>query len=347
MNTRSFLFTAVMLVWDSAVLAQATSNPAEYMNQIGKEFKAITTDLWDYTSAAAHGKSARKVENRRKELLKTILEAKNKTRKMADFKDDKSLRDSVVSFLELTYNVLNNDYAKILDMEEIAEQSYDLMEAYLLAQEKASEKLDQASEMISAQEKLFAEKHNVNLLEGKDKTSQKLESAGKVSKYYNVIYLIFFKSFKQEAYLLDAMSKNDVNGIEQNKNALAKWAEAGLLSLDSIQAFNGDVTLKTVCKELLTFYKTEANTKVPEMVNYYLKKENFEKIKTSFDAKPQNQRTKADVDQYNKAVNEMNAEANKVNLIHQDLNKRRSVLLDKWNNTVQTFFHKHTPKYKG
>ena len=73
------------------------------------------------------------------------MTAKNNIAKMPDFEGDKSLRDSTVSYLSLCYNVLNEDYSKILDLEEIAEQSFDLMEAYLLAQQKAGEKLDEAS----------------------------------------------------------------------------------------------------------------------------------------------------------------------------------------------------------
>ena len=51
-------------------------------------------------------------------------------------------RDSVVRYLELSYAVLNNDYAKIMDMEEISEQSYDAMEAYMLAQQIANDKME-------------------------------------------------------------------------------------------------------------------------------------------------------------------------------------------------------------
>ncbi len=63
---------------------------------------------------------------------------------MPSYNGNKALRDSAVSYLKILYSVFNEDYSKLVNMEEIAEQSYDAMEAYLLAQEKAGEKLDQA-----------------------------------------------------------------------------------------------------------------------------------------------------------------------------------------------------------
>lgn len=75
----------------------------------------------------------------------------------------------------MTYTVLKEDFDKILDMEDIAEQSYDFMEVYVLAKELAN---------------------NITLVEGEmDKKSQKINKASNVLEYYNDVYLIFFKSY--------------------------------------------------------------------------------------------------------------------------------------------------------
>lgn len=323
---------------------QKFANAGEYLQYMNNESKKITKDMWDYTSAVTHGKSARKVENKRKEVLNTIKEAQSRISQMPGYDGDKSLRDSVKAYLKLSHIVLAEDYEKIMDMEEVAEQSYDMMEAYLLAQEKASDKLDAAGESLEEQQKLFAGQHNINLVENKDKISLKLESAGKVIQYYNSVYLIFFKSYKQEAYMLEALGKSDVNGIEQNKNALMSTSAKGIESLDTIKAFKGDPSLKACCKEMLAFYKLEANTKVPEMIDYFLKNENFNKMKTALEAKPQSQRSKEEIDQYNKAIKELNESMTKYNNVNQELYKKRSELLNKWNASVQSFMDKHVPK---
>jgi len=49
-------------------------------------------------------------------------------------------------------------------MEDVAEQSYDLMEAYLLAKERAGDKLDEAYKKVANQQKIFAEQNISSLL---------------------------------------------------------------------------------------------------------------------------------------------------------------------------------------
>jgi hypothetical protein len=340
------LLTFLCITFFISNSARAQKSAVDYMENINKELTAIMTDTWDYTSAVAHGKTARKVETKRKELIKTSLLAKNRIARMPAFEGDAAFRDSVVAFLDINYKVLTQDYEKIVNMEEIAEQSYDMMEAYLLAQEKADERLNTASDRMADEQKKFAAKNNINLLENKDKVAKKLESAGDVIRYYNEIYLIFFKSFKQEAYLIDAMNRSDLNAMEQNKNALLTTATEGLEKLSKIQPFKGDANLKAACKNILEFYKEEASSKMPDIIDFYMKKEKLEKVKAAFDAKPEKKRTQQDVDQYNGAANEMNAGLNKYNSTNDNLNKNRSNLLEKWNNAAAKFMDNHVPKYK-
>jgi hypothetical protein len=325
---------------------KAQNEALAYMEKISKEIKDIQRDTWDYTSAAAHGKSARKIENRRKDILKSNMDAQKKISSLNAHDGSTAYRDSVLSYLKLSYNVLNQDYAKIMDMEEIAEQSYDAMEAYLLAQDKASDKLDKAGDMFKAEEQKFAEANNINLVMVKDKTGEKLESAGKVYAYYNVLYLIFFKSYKQEVYVLDAMAKGNVSAMNQNIGTLAKYSQEGLAKVDTMRPFKGDASIKMTCKDILSFYNTEATTKLPAVLNFYVKKEKFEKIKAAFDSKPQSKRTQADVDEFNAAVGEYNAATNDFNKVNQELNQTRNNLLEKWNKSVSNFTDKHVPKYR-
>lgn len=208
---RLFTLTAVFLFLFITIKSQTA---VEYLNVIGNEFTTIQKNTWDYTSSAAHGKSARKVEKRRREVVLATRDAIRKITKLKPFNGTTNLRDSAVSFLNVNFAVLNEDYAKLVDLEEIAEQSYDAMEAYMLAKEKANDKLQDAGVMMETQYSGFAKKHNINLVQNNDKITKNLEKAGKVYKHYNEVYLVFFKSHKQEAYFVDAMQKNDVNGIE-------------------------------------------------------------------------------------------------------------------------------------
>jgi hypothetical protein len=142
------------------------------------------------------------------------------------------------------------------------------------------------------------------------------------------------------------MSKNDLNAIEQNKSALLKFSEEGLAKLDTMKSFNGDMSAITSCKKILTFYKNEASDKSSAYADMQVKKEKYEKLKAAYDAKLERLRTQQDVDQLNKAVAEYNQAVNDYNANIQLLNKNRSKELDGWNNAIQDFLSRHTPKKK-
>lgn len=338
-----FLISSTCFV--SSLQAQVTATAGSYMSYISEQQREIMKDFMSYTSAVAHGKSARKVENRRQELLKTMTDSRRKVASMAPYQGDKSLRDSTAKFLLISYHVLNDDYGKIMNLEEVAEQSYDAMEAYLLAQAIAEDKIHEASVNLSALEKQFAGKHNVTIVETKDELAEKVVQAGKVNDYHNSVYLIFFKSYKQEWYLMDAISKKNVNAIEQNKSSLKKYAEEGLAKLDTMSAFKGDRSLLAACRQMLEFHKSECS-KIAPITDFYLKEENFVKVKKAFETKREKDRTQADVDQYNKAINELNAAGSEFNNSNAQLNKNRSQLIDSWNKASKNYMDKHTPKYR-
>jgi len=230
-------------------------------------------------------------------------------------------------------------------MEEVAEQSYDYMEAYMLAKEKANEKLDAAQDEMKKAEEQFAKDNDINLLDPeKTKISENIRISNLVYDHYNAIYLIFFKSYKQEYFLLEAIKANDVNAIEQNKNALIKNTDEGLGKIKTTDPYNKDASLVLACKKMLEFYKAEVEKDIPVIQDYYLKQENFNKVKAAFEGKKEKDRTQADVDQYNDAVKSFNDAVNALNATSEKLNNDRSKNLDSWNKSVDTFLDKNVPK---
>ena len=347
MKNIKFIFTGIIfgiIFCVNPAMAQKPANAGDYMQEISTEYSKITKDCWSYTSAVAHGKRARKLENRRKELVGTITATKKKISGMPGWQGDKSYRDSVVSFLKVYYDVINNEYSNITNIEGDAEQSYEKMEAYLLAQEKAGERLDNVYEMMKEQQAIFAAAHEVTLLQNSSKVSGKLERADRVFNYYHPLYLIFFRSYKQESFLLNSILKKDIPGMEQNREGLVTTASNGLSLMEAQSDFDGDASLKNICIEMLSFYKSETENNIGELISYFKKQEDFKKIKKEYDAKLPAKRTKADAEQYNNAANEVNAASVKYNSTNLELNTKRAALLEKWNQTVSDFLDKHVPK---
>lgn len=321
-------------------LSGFSQNAVEYMNSVSSEFKSIQSATWDYTKSVAKNKSARKVEKNRQDLVKTISASIEKVKKVGAFKGETYYRDSILSFLVLNKAVVAQDYEKIMNLEEIAEQSYDLMDAYITAQDQASDKLSQAGDMVDEIERRFAKENDITLIESTDKIGLKLKKAGEVYDYYNPVYLIFFKAFKQEAYLLDALNKGDVSGMEQNKSSLSTIAQEGMEKLQAIASFSNDASLKNAALEMMRFYAEEADKHFQTLIDFQATKEAFEKAKATIDSKKGKQ-TQEDVDTYNQLVKEYNLKIAEFNSTNNDLNNRRTKLLNTWNNTAANFTNKH------
>lgn len=321
------------------------AHAGEYITYMTNQQREILKNHMAYTSAVAHQKSAKKIEQKRKDLINSNLQAQKNIANLPAYNGDVALRDSTVAFLKLIYLLLTEDYAKIVNLEEVAEQSYDAMEAYLLTQDLASEKLKQANDRLQNQVKAFAAKNNVKLVEAeKDDLSKKIEISNKVSAYHREVFLLFFRCSNQERYLIEAINKKDLNALSQSHNVLNKYVTENLAKLAQMKPFNGDNTLVDACRKALQFYQKECKEHVPIVQKYWLKQDDFEKVKKNLEAKG-NQRTQEDIDQYNKMVDEINTATTQYNNSNQAMNKQRSEIINTWNNNSNAFYAKHIPKY--
>ncbi len=343
-----FLSVTIITIFLLAVtpaVAQNLENSVDYMDYISNQQQNISKKFMSYVSASAHGKRARKVEHLRSKLLNEVQEARMNISGMPSFKGDKEYRDTAVSFMKLYYNILNEDYSKIIDLEEISEQSYDAMEAYMMAQEKVQEKLEEGNKKVREASERFAARNNVNIINGSSELGDKLKQVKEMNAYYHNIYLIFFRPYKQEAYLMEAVSKGNITGIEQNKNALLKYAEEGLEKLKGMKGFQGDNSMVLSCRSVLNFYVKDVNEKMNTVSDFFLTKERFETIKKEFQKKGNN-RTKEDTDAYNKGVDDINKATNAYNSNNNYLQQYRKESIDSWDKAVNDFFDEHTPRYK-
>jgi hypothetical protein len=319
-------------------------NAVEHMSYLTSQDDALSRKYMSYMSEVAHGGRARKMEKRREELVNSIRETMRECAKVRPYKGDASLRDSYRDYYFVLLSIFNEDYHKIVDMEEVAERSYDAMEAYLLTQEKADEKLDEANEKLKVAYTAFAAKNNVTLVQGtQSKLTRKLVKVGKVNGYMHQVYLIFFKSNVQEMLMIESIEKKDVNAIEQYKNSLLKFSKEGLERLDTVKSYNGDGSLVTACRKVLEFQKNEAETKINNYTDFLMKEVEFTKMKKSFDTKPASSRTKQEVDSFNAAVNSFNSAIANYNKTNSELNNTRNKVMTNWDTTRKRFLDQHVP----
>lgn len=325
--------------------AQEMDNPGNYITAFSKTTETMDAKYMAYISAAAHGRRARKVEKLRQEVLDNITDCRYKMIDLPMYKGDNSLRQARIEYVKLLYIIFSQDYKKIVDVEELSEQSVDEMQAYLLLQEKVRQKLAEGWGELDNVTKSFAAKYHVTLSHQETPLGQKLETADKLDKYSNAVYLAFFKCNWEDNQMVKAMNDKKVNDIEQSRSALANFAVQDLKTLDTIKPFEGDASLVASCRRALQFYQQEAEKDIPKMIDFYLKEEEFEKLKKSMDSKASN-RSKEDVDAYNKALNEFNASVKVFNLTNQKVNTSRSQAVNDFNESEKKFSDVHMPHYR-
>ncbi|MEM7656859.1 MAG: hypothetical protein AAF399_12075 [Bacteroidota bacterium] len=322
----------------------AQSSPAlTYLESVMSPLGEHKQETWKYLRAVTRGKGARKVEKKRQALIQAIRDSKRTVARQGGFQGDLSLKKSVSTYLDISYSVLKEDYDKILDMEAIAEQSYDAMEAYLLTKEQANKKLDEAWATMDEQYRTFAAAYNIEIVEGEaDDQDKKIQESQALLSYYNRLYLIFFKSYIQEVYVMAAMEEDDLNSLEQNIGALLAFSAEGTAKLDTISLYQDDPALKQATQKILSYFQEAGERHYPQVVDFYLKKDNFEQLKTVVDTKPQKELTQEDVDRFNAAVEDYNASVNQVNSVNETLNQRRGKEMEAFNKAMDKFLTKHS-----
>ncbi|MCE9597520.1 MAG: hypothetical protein K8S54_06090 [Spirochaetia bacterium] len=345
-NTTKYaiLSIAMFLGASGSVVADSPGEALAYLKELSSPSQKISSDMWEYIKALAHTQGATLAESKRKTVLQSIEAAVATTNQAKPYHDDDGYKQAVLKFLSTMHAVLNRDYAKIVSMEGISEQSYDAMEAYLVAKKKANEKLNEASLELQKEEQAFAKANKINLVTQDSEIAKKLKKAGEVLDYYNSIYLVTFKCYKQERALLDAIGKEDVSQIEQTRVTLLKVAEEGLDIVSRASPFNNDPSLINACRKNLEFYKKEASEKIPTLSAYLSKKEEYLKMKKDLDSKKELERTNAEIDQFNAKVKEMTKLSETYNTISIELNRNRTLLIKELNATADAFFNRQVPK---
>ena len=338
----SSTFTALLFFFSIIVQSQSFKTASEYLDFVGKEQEAVTKNMWKYTKAVAHSKSDRTIDAKRTVLVKSVEKAIDKIEK-ADGFDGDTYKNQVLNYMRLSESLLKLDYAKIIDLKEVAEQSYDLMEAYILAQQMADKKMEEAYIEYDSHFKLFAANHHINIIENESDLVNKMKISNAVFKHYNALHLIHFKVSINEVYLWEAIEKQDVNAIQQNANALSESAKEGLKILKNIDLYKTDTSLVKATQEAFEFYIEEADNQIPKITEFLIMNEDFETIKTTLDKTPERKRTKEQIDTYNNKIKDINKAINIYNKTNEGLNKDRQKAINNLNNAKENFLSKHIP----
>ena len=244
---------------------------------------------------------------------------------------------------DLAEKNINEEYDKIIDMQEVAEQSYDAMEAYIMTRDLVNKKIDSENEKAELAQKNFCAKYNITLSENTSELGQKIKISNEVFAYHTELYLIFFKTNVTDLYLSNAIEKNDIGGIQQNAATLVQYANEGLEKLKTVKPFGTDNSMVLITKKALEFYKKQGEQFAPKVVAFMMFNEKFEAAKKSLESKSDKDRTKEEIDNYNTMVKQVNKEIDTYNKTNSANFQEKNTIIDQWNNTGETFISSHVP----
>ncbi len=333
-----------LFITTSNLFSQEFKTAVDYLNYIEKEQGLISKSTWKYTTAMAHSKSARKIDNTRKQLLKSIEAAQKKIALLKDgYKGDVEYRDQILQYLDICKININEEYGKLVDMQEVAEQSYDAMEAYLKMRDLINDKLDTENEKAENAFKSFALKYHITVTDANSELSQKIKTSNEVFDYHTALYLIFFKVNFTDINLSLAIEKKDLSAIQQNASTLIQYADEGLNKLKEIKPYNGDASMINVTKKALEFYKKEAQQYVPKVTAFLMFNDKFENAKKNLEAKNASDRSKEEIDNYNAMVKQVNKEIDTYNKVNSANFQEKGNLINEWNGTGENFISNHVP----
>lgn len=337
------LFIALALCfYTSFINCQNFKDSADYLEFVGNIQDDITRNMWKYTKAIAHGKSDKNIDNRRKNLLKTVNSAIAKIERSEGYNGG-DYKSKVLRHLKFYKDLLNQDYEKIIDLKAVAEASYDAMKAYIVAQERAVEKMEKSQQIYETDFQNYADANNIEIIDGKTNFGKKMEISNAVFSHYSDLYLTYFKVYINEVYLMNAVKQTNSSAIQQNANALNTAAKEGLELLKSKTPYNNDDSVIEATREAFQFFIEESANKIPQITEFLVTNEAFETFKNTLDKMPERERTSEQIAEYNKQVKLINQGINNYNDVNTELNNQRQEVINNLNTTHAEFLDRHIP----
>ena len=253
-------------------------NPADYNNFIMKEMAASVQKNFEYISFNVHSEEYELMESKRKEVADQIILSKEKISSMPSLDGDTRLRDEAVEALNEYQLAFELDYKNIIGLKRKSKDSYEAMEAYWKAEDKAEEKVNKATTRLRKAQHVYASKNNMKVVDKDDALEQKMAKITAVNTYWREIYLQFFKVSKEYDLLWDLLSKEKPEPIEHQRKQVMKKVEEVLPLVKAKASFNGDIEFRDQTVDLLEYYQQVAQTDFAKIVDVLGKKPTQEEI---------------------------------------------------------------------
>lgn len=298
--------------------AQTFEQPVEYNNFIVEEMNAVVGKNLEYISQSVHSENFEQIELKRKNVLKQIESAYDKISTAKPYEKGQTLQSECVEVLNLYKGVFGSEMEEVNVLKQGSQASFEAMESYFAAQDKAEKNLARATDRFYKAQKSYLKSHDIKIEVSEDAAQNNvLQEISDVNEYVRDLYLIYFQMSKYSSIFLEAVGSNDKAGIDGKRKRLAAAANRAISTLDKMSGFKGDEGFLNSTKENVTFYKDLAENGFVDIVKV---------IKTK-----QEDLTQEDVNAYNEAIEKLNTKAPPLN--------------NTFNQAQMELLKKHIPKH--
>jgi hypothetical protein len=291
-------------------------NAGDYNNFIMKEMSAAVQKNFEYLSFIVHSEAYDQMDDKRKEVVKQIVEAKEKVSQMPPLDGDTRLRDESIEVLNEYKNAFELDYKQIIGLKKKSKESFDAMKEYFKAEDEAEEKLNKATQKLRKAQRLYASKNNMTVVDGKadDELERKMGKAKATNLYWREVFIEYFKVSEAYDLMWDALNQRKASIIDNERQKVIKAINATLPGIKAIPPFNGDTEFRDQTIGIIEYYRQVADIQFAKITER-LKKTALEQ---------------ADIDLINAIINQCNADHER--------------LAYNWNQASQELFRKNVEK---
>ncbi len=291
-------------------------NAGDYNNFIMKEMATAVQKNFEYLSFIVHSEEYDRMDEKRKEVVNQVIEARNKISQMPALDGDTRLRDEAVAVLGEYRNAFDLDYKEIIGLKKKSKDSFEAMKNYFSAEDEAEEKLNKATQRLRKAQRTYASKNNMTVVDGKadDELERKMGKAKATNVYWREIFIDYFKVSEAYDIMWESLNQRKTSAIDTERKKVIKIIDAVMPLIKAKPAFNGDTEFRDQTIAVIDYYRKVADQQFATISDLLNKKE----------------MTQADIDTVNAIINQCNAD-------HEQLAYN-------WNIASQELFRKNVEK---
>ena len=273
-----FRFLFFLLLLSSFASAQESEfnlkNPGDYNNFIMNEVIITVQKNFEYISLSVHSEDYDQLELKRKEVVDVISKSKENIREMPALEGDTRLRDEAVEVLNEYKSAFELDFKSILGLKRKSKDSYEAMEAYFQAQDKAEEKVNKATRQLRKAQRVYAERNNMKVVDTKsdDLLELKMNKISGVNDYWRSLFLDYFRVSKQYDKMWDALSEQKAGPLSHQRELTLKLIDQVLPQLKAKPSYRNDSEFRDQTINMVEYYQGVAKTDFARIIEVLTKK---------------------------------------------------------------------------